>query len=74
MSIPTTNSQFEKLRQAAQYFTMTAAVLGGLTYLAVLARPKSNALLTTQPIFIGATICGGVIMGVLYIVFLVQRR
>lgn len=64
----TTATKLTAPRAFAQYFTMTSAVLSGLTWLVTgLAHTHSHVLTVLSSVFIVATSIGGVTMGVLYL-------
>ncbi len=68
------NSSLEKFRNAAQYFTMSAAALSGVVWLLGLAVDNSDTLNTLASVFIGATCIGGVVMDTLYLLHLSKKK
>ncbi len=68
-------SNLEMYRNAAQYFTMGAAILYGALWVIVDLMNNKNS--TTDSIgnaLIAATMAGGVVMGLLYLVHLSSKK
>jgi len=68
----TRQSSLEMYRSAAQIFTMAAAILLGLVW--IITSVTGHHADTIQSILILATMVGGVIMGLLYVVHLSSKR
>lgn len=68
----TRQSNLEKYRSAAQLFTIAAAILLGIVWIITSATDRHAD--TLQSILILATMVGGVVMGLLYVVHLSSRR
>lgn len=71
----TESNNFEVYRSAAQYFTMTAAVLYVLLW-AIVSITNSQSATTDKlgNVLITATLIGGVIMGLMYLVHLYRKK
>ncbi|MFN8016120.1 MAG: hypothetical protein U0R17_05900 [Acidimicrobiia bacterium] len=68
-------TSFEKLRDFAQYFTAGAAILAGICWVLSDVIAKDSTLFDKLAnITIGATMVGGVVMGVLYLIHLTKKE
>jgi hypothetical protein len=68
-------SNLEMYRNAAQYFTMAAAILYVVVWVATdLMNNKSSTTDSIGSVLIVATMVGGVVMGLLYLVHLSSKK
>ena len=75
MTKKNTSNSFEKLRQAAQTFTVSAAVLLGILWLLTSVLGHEGGILSTvSAVLFTATALGGVVMGLLYLIHLLKKK
>jgi hypothetical protein len=75
MAKKNTQKSFEKLRQAAQTFTVSSAILLGVTWVITSALGHEGGLLgSLSAVLFTATAVGGVVMGLLYLVHLFKKQ
>lgn len=68
-------SSFEKLRQAAQTFTVLSAILLGVLWVITIILGHEDGLLSTVSAVLSTTTAvGGVAMGILYLVHLLKKQ
>ena len=68
-------NNLEMYRNAAQYFTMAAAILYGVLWVIVgLLNDQSSATESISNVLIFATVVGGVLMGLLHLVYLSSKK
>lgn len=69
------SDSLEAYRKYTQYFTMTAAVLAGITWSITLVVGSDKSVLNTLvAIFAGATTLGGIMMGIVYLARLTSKK
>ncbi|MBP9738608.1 hypothetical protein KBD20_02885 [Candidatus Saccharibacteria bacterium] len=68
-------SELEPIREFAQYFTMTAAVMCGVLWaLVYVMDSESSSTEMLSSYLVLATMLGGIAMGLLYLAKLLQER